>query len=146
MARQIIHKLVDDIDGGEANETVTFALDGRNYTIDLCEKNAGVLREVFAPYVAAGTRAGRGTGSWRGASAQRSGRADNKAVRKWAAANGYELSDRGRIPLDVVDAFESARKRPAAAAGKPARQPGEAVSEPDKVAKRTPRKKAAAAA
>ena len=148
MARQIIHKLVDDIDGGEANETVTFAIDGRNYTIDLSGKNAETLRKVFAPYVVSGTRVGRGAGIWRpglGPSSQRAGRADNKAIREWAATNGHELSNRGRIPQNVLDAYEAA-KRPAAAAEKPARQPSAATTGPGKVAKRAPRKKAAAAA
>ena len=52
MAKQIIHKLVDDLDGGDADETVKFALDGIQYEIDLSKKNADKLRELFAPYVA----------------------------------------------------------------------------------------------
>ena len=54
MAKQIIHKLVDDLDGGDADETVKFALDGIQYEIDLSEKNATKLRELFEPYVSAG--------------------------------------------------------------------------------------------
>jgi len=57
VAKQIIHKLVDDLDGGDAEETVKFALDGIQYEIDLSDKNAAKLREVFAPYVGAACRA-----------------------------------------------------------------------------------------
>ena len=60
MAKQIIHKLVDDIDGGDADETVKFSLDGVQYEIDLSKKNAGKLRDLFAPYLEAGSRVGRG--------------------------------------------------------------------------------------
>ena len=61
MAKQIIHKLVDDLDGGDAEETVKFALDGIQYEIDLSDKNAAKLRDVFAPYVAAGSKVARST-------------------------------------------------------------------------------------
>lgn len=60
VAKQIIHKLVDDLDGGDADETVKFALDGVQYEIDLSASNAGKLRDVFAPYIANGTKVGRG--------------------------------------------------------------------------------------
>ena len=60
MAKQIIHKLVDDLDGGDADETVKFALDGIQYEIDLSKKNADKLRELIAPYVGAGSKMGRG--------------------------------------------------------------------------------------
>ncbi len=60
MAKQIIHKLVDDLDGGDADETVKFALDGIQYEIDLSDKNAAKLRDVFAQYVASGSKVARG--------------------------------------------------------------------------------------
>ena len=60
MAKQIIHKLVDDLDGGDADETVKFALDGIQYEIDLSEKNAAKLRELFDAYVGAGSKVARG--------------------------------------------------------------------------------------
>ena len=60
MAKQIIHKLVDDLDGGDAEETVKFALDGIQYEIDLSESNAAKLRDIFAPYVGAGAKVARG--------------------------------------------------------------------------------------
>lgn len=89
MAKQIIHKLVDDLDGGDADETVKFALDGVQYEIDLSGANAAKLRDVFAPYVGAGTKVGRGGVVIGGRAARGRGgatadREQNKAIRQWA--------------------------------------------------------------
>jgi hypothetical protein len=116
MAKQVVTLLTDDLDGGEADRTVEFGLDGVNYTIDLSEKNAGKLRKALEPYIAAGTRVGRGGLDRRGATRGRAGtpaggrssREQNQAIREWAAKNGYEVSERGRIPTSVVEAFEQA--------------------------------------
>ncbi|MFE7872618.1 Lsr2 family protein, partial [Micromonospora humida] len=110
MAKQIIHKLVDDLDGGDADETVKFALDGVQYEIDLSNSNADKLRDVFAPYVAAGTRVGRGGVVVGGRAARGRGgatadREQNKAIRSWAKKNGKDISDRGRIPQEIVDEY-----------------------------------------
>ncbi|BCJ43259.1 Lsr2 family protein [Actinoplanes oblitus] len=112
MAKQIIHKLVDDIDGTEADETVKFALDGIQYEIDLSEKNAAELREVFAPYLSAGTKVARGGVVVGGRAARGRGgaaadREQNKAIREWAKKAGYDISDRGRIPQEIVDEYHS---------------------------------------
>src|SRR5919112_5597336 len=105
MARQVITVLTDDLDGSDADRTVEFGLDGVTYTIDLSEKNAGKLRKALEPYIAVGHRVGRGPAGGRGglrtrtvAVSGRSGREQNQAVRAWAAQNGYEVSERGRIP------------------------------------------------
>ena len=115
MARKIITLLTDDLDGSEADRTVEFGLDGVNYTIDLSEKNAGKLRQVLEPYIAAGTRAGRAGGERRSpgrgrteSGVTRSSRDQNQAIREWAGKNGYELSSRGRIPASIVHAFNKA--------------------------------------
>jgi hypothetical protein len=115
MARQIITVLSDDLDGSEADRTVEFGLDGVNYTIDLSDKNAGKLRKALEPYITAGSRVGRGgvagraSGRGRGAaSSGRSNRDQNQAIREWAVKNGYEVSERGRIPMSVVEAFNAA--------------------------------------
>ncbi len=115
MARQVITLLTDDLDGSEADRTVEFSLDGVNYTIDLSDKNAGKLRKVLEPYIAAGTRVGRAgverrsPGRGRGdGSVTRSSRDQNQAIREWAAKNGHELSARGRIPASIVEAFNQA--------------------------------------
>ncbi|GAB3146510.1 Lsr2 family protein [Micromonospora sonneratiae] len=112
MARQVITVLTDDLDGGEADRTVEFGLDGVNYTIDLSEKNAGKLRKALDPYLTAGNRIGRSGVEGRrpgrragGAAPTRTDRDQNKAIREWAAKNGYEVSERGRIPASVVKAY-----------------------------------------
>jgi hypothetical protein len=115
MAKQVVTLLTDDLDGSEADRTVEFGLDGVNYTIDLSEKNAGKLRKSLEPYVAAGTRVGRGGVDRRGgargrvaAGGGRSSREQNQAIREWATKNGFEVSERGRIPTSVVEAFDKA--------------------------------------
>ncbi|MET7470242.1 Lsr2 family protein [Micromonospora sp. NPDC005686] len=112
MAKQIIHKLVDDLDGGDADETVKFALDGVQYEIDLSASNAGKLRDVFAPYIANGTKVGRGGVVVGGRAARGRGgatadREQNRAIREWAKKAGKDISDRGRIPQEIVDEFHA---------------------------------------
>lgn len=113
MARQVITQLIDDVDGSEASETVEFALDGVQYTIDLSEKNAGKLRKALDPYLAVGSRIGRAAGNGRITSRTvppaRANRDQNQAIREWATKNGYEVSERGRIPSSIVEAFHSKR-------------------------------------
>ncbi len=118
MAKQVITLLTDDLDGGEADRTVEFGLDGVNYTIDLSEKNAGKLRKALDPYLTAATRVGRssgGGGEARGArrtasaGTGRASRDQNQAIREWATKNGYEVSERGRIPSSIVEAYHSKR-------------------------------------
>jgi hypothetical protein len=116
MAKQVITLLTDDLDGGEADRTVEFGLDGVNYTIDLSEKNAGKLRKVLDPYLAVATRVGRsGSADTRGgrrgavAGTGRASRDQNQAIREWANKNGYEVSERGRIPSSIVEAYHSKR-------------------------------------
>ncbi len=115
MAKQVITLLTDDLDGGEADRTVEFGLDGVNYTIDLSEKNAGKLRKALNPYLNVATRVGRGGGEARAArrgAAPGTGRAsrdENQKIREWAAKNGYEVSERGRIPSSIVEAYQSKR-------------------------------------
>ena len=112
MAKQVITLLTDDLDGGEADRTVEFGLDGVNYTIDLSEKNAGKLRKVLDPYLTVATRVGRSgdSRSRRGTvSTGRASRDQNQAIREWASKNGYEVSERGRIPSSIVEAYHSKR-------------------------------------
>jgi hypothetical protein len=114
MAKQIITVLTDDLDGGDADRTIEFGLDGVNYTIDLSEKNAGKLRKALDPYLTVASRAGRAGGNGRiasrGATApSRTNRDQNQAIREWATKNGYEVSERGRIPASIVEAFHAER-------------------------------------
>ena len=114
MAKHTTVTLVDDIDGSDAVETVEFALDGGSYEIDLNEKNAGKLRDALASYVAharqvSGRRGSAGTGRsrsgrLRGAEVRHS-REHLQQVRDWARRNGHQVSDRGRIPAEVLEAY-----------------------------------------
>jgi hypothetical protein len=114
MARKVQVILSDDLDENlPADETVSFALDGTNYEIDLAEKNAKELRDAFAKYVGAARKVGRGTGRASGGGRSRAtgGRMDREqagAIREWARKNGHAVSDRGRIPASVVEAYEAA--------------------------------------
>ncbi|WP_121160430.1 histone-like nucleoid-structuring protein Lsr2 [Micromonospora pisi] len=112
MVKQVITLLTDDLDGGKADRTVEFGIDGVNYTIDLSEKNAGKLRKALDGYITAGNRIGRTTPEARGATgrgaprgASRTDRDQNRAIREWATKNGYDISERGRIPASVVRAY-----------------------------------------
>ena len=114
MAKQVITLLTDDLDGGEADRTVEFGLDGVNYTIDLSDKNIGKLRKALDPYLMAASKIGRSGGNGRiasrGAAAPtRANRDQNQAIRDWANKNGFEVSERGRIPATVVEAFHAKR-------------------------------------
>ncbi|MGC5628244.1 histone-like nucleoid-structuring protein Lsr2 [Georgenia sp. Z1344] len=115
MVRQTITKLIDDIDGTPADSTVTFALDGERFEIDLSDANAAKLRESFAPWVA-GARPVRGGGARRSGGAARSGAprrsrsqsaSEAQAIREWARENDIEVSDRGRIKAEIVEQYNN---------------------------------------
>ena len=115
MARKVQVILSDDLDENvPADETVSFSLDGTNYEIDLSDKNAEQMREAFSRYVQAARKVGRGSGRASGGGRSRAtggGRMDREqagAIRDWARKNGHAVSDRGRIPASVVEAYEAA--------------------------------------
>lgn len=105
MAQKVQVLLVDDLDGGEADETVSFSLDGASYEIDLSGTNAKKLRDSLQPFVdharKAGTVRRRRT---RGASS----RERSADIRAWAKARGIKVNERGRIPATVVEQYEAA--------------------------------------
>ncbi|GAA3717343.1 Lsr2 family protein [Terrabacter ginsenosidimutans] len=108
--KQTITTLVDDIDGNDADETITFALDGTTYEIDLSHQNAAALREAIRPY----TRVARKAGDGRQASRSRitlpsTGQSRNAEIRAWAHSNGHDVPARGRIPQRVVAAYQAAK-------------------------------------
>jgi Lsr2 len=110
MAQKVTVTLVDDLDGGTAEETVEFGIDGVSYEIDLSAGNAGKLRDSLADYVSNARKAGgrrKATGPARRAGSGRASvdREQNAAIREWARKNGYNVSDRGRIPAEVLDAY-----------------------------------------
>lgn len=105
MAQKVNIVLVDDIDGSEASETVKFGLDGVTYEIDLNEGNASALREAMSGYIG---HARKVTGGARRGAARRTSSSNTKDVREWARANGYDVSERGRISADVQQAYDAA--------------------------------------
>jgi hypothetical protein len=108
MAQRVHVVLEDDLDGSDASQTVSFALDGTSYEIDLNDKNAAALRDALATWVG---HARRSTGSRRAgrrsAAAAASGNSARE-IRDWARSNGHKVPDRGRIPATVREAFEAA--------------------------------------
>ncbi|HBO54790.1 MAG TPA: hypothetical protein DD664_06930 [Janibacter terrae] len=107
MAQRVQILLEDDLDGGEATETVTFALDGVTYEIDLSDRNAATLRDALAGYIGAGRRVS-GRRSSGAPSGSRSNSGELTKIREWARANGHDVSDRGRISQKVRDAYAKA--------------------------------------
>ena len=114
MAQQTTVRFIDDLDGADAAGTFDFALDGRQYQIDLSDENAAKLRDALAPYIGAARKArgrGRGRATRQAAVAEkpaRSSRDQTAAIREWARANGHEVSDRGRISKSVMQAYQTA--------------------------------------
>ncbi len=108
MAQRHIVQLVDDLDGTEASETVTFALDGTRYEIDLTEANASKLRDSLALYVANARRSSRA--EFRPGPRPRPARNDREqtaAIRRWARQNGHRVGDKGRIPANILEAYHN---------------------------------------
>ncbi|GAA2878156.1 Lsr2 family protein [Streptosporangium fragile] len=105
MARQQVVTFTDDITGKQADETVSFGLDGTSYEIDLSAKNASKLREALKPFQSAARKASTSTsrrGKSKGSAANRERSAE---IRAWAKAHGIEVSERGRIGGKVAAAF-----------------------------------------
>lgn len=105
MAQRTIVHLVDDVTGEDADETVAFSLDGQSYEIDLSSENASRLRDSLAEFVASARKPSGGARPARRGSARRSN--DTGDVRSWARENGFAISERGRIPSNVLDAYQA---------------------------------------
>ena len=109
MAKHTTVTLIDALDGSEADEQVDFAIDGKSYEIDLSSANSSRLREALAPFVSAARRSGgrRSSGGSGAAAATRpsTDREQNQAIREWAVAQGMKISERGRIPSNVLEAY-----------------------------------------
>ncbi|MFJ8073384.1 Lsr2 family protein [Streptomyces sp. NPDC096176] len=111
MAQRVVVTLSDDIDGGEATETVTFGLDGKSYEIDLNLSNAKKLRKALAPYMAAGRKQANGSKRDKSRAVTYRHTAIEPApaaVRAWAQSNKMDVPARGRIPKRVYEAFREA--------------------------------------
>lgn len=109
VARKVIYQLIDDIDQTDLaegeGETVSFGLDGKFYEIDLNDKNATKLRSHLNRYVEAARRAKPSTTA--SSSAQAGKRTDLAQIRAWARESGYEVSARGRIASEIIEAYDS---------------------------------------
>ena len=108
MAQKVQVTLVDDIDGGPADETVSFSLDGKAYELDLSSKNAASFRDTLAKYTENARRIG-GRSAGRSTSGRRRG-GDNRTaqIREWARSHGHKVNERGRIAASVVQAYDKA--------------------------------------
>jgi hypothetical protein len=104
MAQKVNIILVDDLDGSEADETLTFGLDGTTYEIDLNDRNAAALREALSGYVGHARKVTSGARRGRKAA----GSSNTKDVREWARGQGMDVSERGRISADVQQAYDAA--------------------------------------
>jgi len=107
MAQKVNIVLVDDLDGTEATETVSFGLDGTSYEIDLNDANAAALREALGGYVGHARKVAGGSRRTRRSSAAASS-SNTKDVREWAKGQGMEVSERGRISADIQQAYDAA--------------------------------------
>ncbi|GAA1073925.1 histone-like nucleoid-structuring protein Lsr2 [Tsukamurella spumae] len=118
MAKKIIQvvEYVDDLDGSPLEEgqvqTVQFGWGGASYEIDLSKKNADKLEALIKPYVGSARRTSRGRGGTVASKRPGTGSGRSKdellAIREWLRANGHEVSDRGRIPQTLLDAYDDA--------------------------------------
>ncbi|GMA18151.1 Lsr2 family protein [Arsenicicoccus piscis] len=107
MAQKVQVLLVDDVDGGDAEQTITFALDGVTYEIDLSDSNAAKLRDDLAPWVGAARRSG-GRKAAAGGRKSGSGGRNLNDVRQWGRDNGFKVSDRGRVSVELQRAYDDA--------------------------------------
>jgi hypothetical protein len=104
MAQRVQIVMDDDLDGGTADETVRFGLDGVNYEIDLSAANAKKLRDALKSYVASARRSSSGR---RRRPRTRNG-SNASEIREWARKHGHTVSDRGRVPAEVKAAYDAA--------------------------------------
>jgi hypothetical protein len=108
MAQKVNVVLVDDLDGGKASETVMFGLDGVAYEIDLSDKNAAKLRDAFASWVGHARKVGSRNGVRRPGRGGRGRPVDVTAVRDWGRQNGFTVSERGRLSVELQQAYREA--------------------------------------
>lgn len=108
MAQRVEVVLVDDLDGGPAEETVQFSLDGVSYEIDLNAENAQALRDAVATYVGHGRRVGGRRSAGRGGGRVASRSSETAQIRTWAKEQGLPVNERGRIPATIVAQYQAA--------------------------------------
>lgn len=104
MAQKVHTLFIDDIDGGEAEGTVRFALDGTEYEIDLTAKHSEELRGTLNNYIAHARKAGGGARR----RVRKPSSSDTVAVRAWARENGFDIKERGRVPAETIAKYRQA--------------------------------------
>lgn len=113
MAKRTVVMLEDDVEGGDAAETVSFALDDVAYTIDLNDRNAAALRDALAPWIGHARKTARpqrvAAGGGGGTRRRGEGRTDLAEVRAWGKDNGFAVSERGRISKELQQAYDAAQ-------------------------------------
>ncbi|GLU48813.1 histone-like nucleoid-structuring protein Lsr2 [Nocardiopsis ansamitocini] len=114
MAQRVITKLIDDLDGGKADETISFGLDGRYYEIDLSADHAEDLRSALEAFVKAGRKQGTAKAAKNTTTRSAASREDTAAIREWAKAQGLKVNDRGRIALEIANAYRNRNTAPKA--------------------------------
>lgn len=110
MAQKVQVLLVDDIDGGAADETIEFGVDGATYEIDLNTANATKLRELVGPFVESARKVTAKRGPARGAKRTTLSRDESSDIRTWARNQGKQINDRGRIPQTIVEEYRAAQR------------------------------------
>lgn len=108
MAKKTVVTVTDDLDGSRDATTVTFGFDGTTYEIDLGKRNKRAMESALQPYLDVARKVRSAPTRRRSAGRGRAGSRDLGAVRAWAAENGFQVSDRGRIPTAVIEAFDAA--------------------------------------
>ena len=108
MAQKVHIVLVDDLDGSEASETVSFGLDGTSYEIDLNDENAAKLRDALAGFIGHARKASSGPRRGRRSTGGGATGPSAREIRDWARSNGYDVPDRGRVSAEVRQAFDAA--------------------------------------
>jgi hypothetical protein len=111
MAQKIQTLFIDDIDGGEAQGTVRFAIDGSEYEIDLSTKHDEELRAALGKYVTHARKVGGAARRPGARSTRKTSSIDTVAARAWARENGFDIKDRGRVPADVLTKYQAATSR-----------------------------------
>ena len=114
MAQKVITEFIDDIDGSPAERTFTFAVDGTHYEIDLSADNIAEFNSAIGGFIESARKVkvsknsdGRRVRS-AGADGSRQSREQTQAVREWARQHGHNISNRGRIPASIQQAFDQA--------------------------------------
>ncbi|GGS95231.1 protein lsr2 precursor [Planobispora rosea] len=112
MAKKVVETFIDDLDGGKASGTISFAIEGAAYEIDLSDENADKLRKALAPFINAArpvrrerTERGRRGG---GIASRAVEREKSARIREWAKSRGMTVSERGRIASSIVEQYEAA--------------------------------------